>query len=82
MSDARAKAIEDFIRANLLGDRKRTIDIDTPLFAQGLVDSMGLVMLATFVEDHFGVRVDDADVRAGEFETIRQLLALIDRRRG
>jgi acyl carrier protein len=82
MPDERAQVIAQFIRENLLGDRRRTLGVDTPLFADGLVDSMGLVLLATFVEDRFGVRIEDSDVRAGEFGTISQLLALIDRRRG
>ena len=42
---------------------------------------MGLVLLAAFVEERFGVRVDDSDVRAGGFDTVSDILKLIDRAR-
>ncbi len=35
---------------------------------------------ATFVEERFGIRIDDADLRAGGVERIRDLVALLDRR--
>jgi acyl carrier protein len=59
-------------------DPAHGVDSDTPLLAEGLVDSMGLVLLAAFVEQRFGVRIDDADMRAGPLESIRDILAFVD----
>ncbi len=73
--------LERYIRSNLLVDPARQIDPDTALVSDGLVDSMGLVMLAAFVEESFGVRIDDAEMRAGSLETIAEILALVDARR-
>lgn len=81
MADARTAALLDFVRSKLLVDASRPVTADTPLISERLVDSMGLVLLAAFVEDQFGVRVDDADLRAGEVETVAGLLQLVDRRR-
>jgi acyl carrier protein len=76
----RASILESYIRSNLLVEPERPLDADTRLVSEGLVDSMGLVMLAAFVEERFGVRIDDADMRAGSLETIREILALVDAR--
>ncbi|HZR82443.1 MAG TPA: acyl carrier protein [Candidatus Binatia bacterium] len=80
MSEDRAAVLERYIRSNLLVDPSRPLAPDTPLISEGLVDSMGLVMLAAFVEERFGVRIDDADMRAGSLETIRDILAFVDSR--
>jgi acyl carrier protein len=54
---------------------------DTPLLKSGLIDSMGYVLLAAFVEERFGVQITDADLRSGELDTIGDLLAFLDRPR-
>lgn len=79
MRDPRAEVLERYIRSNLAGGATRTFDDHTPLVSGGVIDSMGLVLLAAFVEERFGARVDDADIRAGALETIADVLALVDR---
>lgn len=76
--DERAAVLIDYVRSNLLVDPARPLDEDTPLISEGLVDSMGLVMLAAFVEERFGARIEDADLRAGALESVRGILSLID----
>jgi acyl carrier protein len=71
----------DFIRKKLLADDGRALTAESRLVSDHIVDSMGLVLLAAFVEERFGVRVDDADLRSGELETVADILALVDRRR-
>lgn len=81
MADDRARVLADFIRTNLLADKGRPLTAATPLLSEGLLDSMGLVLLAAFVEERFRVRIEDGDLRAGALETIGDVLALVDSRR-
>src|SRR5262249_54825568 len=81
MGDARADALIEFVERNLLTDPGRRVTPDTPLLAGGVVDSMGLVLLAAFVEERFGVHLDDADLREGALTTIADVVALLDARR-
>jgi acyl carrier protein len=81
MSDARAQVIADFVRASLLQDPSSEVAAETPLLKAGLIDSMGYVLLAAFVEERFGVRITDADLRSGELDSIGDLLAFLDRAR-
>ena len=80
MADDRARALVEFVRTNMLVGTDLPITPETRLVSDGVLDSMGLVLLAGFIEERFGVRVEDADLRAGELETVADIVALIDRR--
>jgi acyl carrier protein len=80
MADDRARVLVEFVRTNLLAGADGPITPQTRLVSDGVLDSMGLVLLAGFIEERFGVRVEDADLRAGELETVADIVALIDRR--
>lgn len=69
----------DFIRRDLLAGRSVDVTLDTPLLSERLIDSMGVTLLAAFVEEEFGVPFDGTELRAGRLETVRALLAAIAR---
>ena len=80
MADPRVATLEAFIRRSLLEDPAVPLAADTPLLGERLVDSIGVTMLVAFVEQEFGVRFDDTDLRAGRCESIADVLALVDKR--
>ncbi len=69
-----------YISTSILKQPKRTIRSDEPLISSGLVDSFSLVDLALFVEDTFGVHLDDTELNAQTFDTLNQLATLIQSR--
>ena len=81
MADERLQILADFLRSSWLVDPSCQLTPDTHLLTETLIDSMGMVMLIAFVEERFGVRVQDADLRGGKVDTIADILALVDRRR-
>jgi len=81
MPDERARILAEFIQKNLLGGKRRAIAPDTPLFSDELIDSMGRVLFAAFIEERFGVSVGDDQLRHGDLDTIADILALVDRQR-
>ena len=80
MSEIRS-TIASFIAAEILKDPNRVILPDEALISSGLIDSFNLVDLALFVEDSFGVRIDDSELTADVFDSLDQLTRLIDKRR-
>jgi acyl carrier protein len=70
-----------FISSKLVLDSDETISETTPLF-NGLLDSLGALQLAAFVEETFGIRVDDGELSPENFETIELLAAYIRRKSG
>ena len=72
--------LAQFIAEKILKQPSRTIALAEPLISSGLIDSFHLVDLAIFVEDTFGVRVDDTELNADTFDSLEQLGALIRQR--
>ena len=72
--------IGSYIAAELLKSTDRQIQPDEPLISGGMIDSFSLVDLALFIEETFGVRVDDTELNADTFDTLDQLAALVESR--
>jgi acyl carrier protein len=69
-----------YITGEILKQPKRTIRPDEPIISSGLIDSFSLVDLGLFIEDNFGVRIDDTELNANTFDTLEQLAKLIQTR--
>ena len=66
-----APAIERFIVDEIMmGDRDTTIDRDASLISSGIVDSLALLRLINFIEEHFGITIEDDEVVPDNFETV------------
>jgi acyl carrier protein len=81
MSDSTTDTLGQFIAAQFLKQPGRAIGEHEALISSGLVDSFNLMDLALFVEDRFGVRIDDTELNAETFDSLAQLAALIRQRR-
>lgn len=71
-----------YIAAKILKQPKRGVRADEALISSGLIDSFSLVDLALYVEDQFGVHLDDSELNAETFDTLDQLNSLIQQRQG
>jgi acyl carrier protein len=65
------------ISEKILKQPKRKLEPEDKLISSGLIDSFSLVDLALFVEDTYGVHLDDTELNAGVFDTLEQLTKLI-----
>lgn len=72
--------IGSYIAVEFLKSPDRQILPDEPLISSGLIDSFSLVDLALFIEDNFGVRLDDTELNADTFDSLQQLGALVQSR--
>ncbi|MBN2045508.1 MAG: acyl carrier protein [Anaerolineales bacterium] len=72
--------ISRYITEELLQTPDRQLALDEPLISGGIIDSFSLMDLALFVEDNFGVRIDDTELNAETFDTLNQLAELITSR--
>ena len=80
MSDLIIK-LSTFLATDILKQPNRAISPDEPLISSGLIDSFSLMDLALFVEDTFGVRIEDTELNAQTFDNLSQLTALIASRK-
>jgi acyl carrier protein len=81
MDNSTIPTLEKFIASRILKQPNRAIAADQPLISTGLIDSFSLVDLALYVEDTFGVRIEDTELNAQSFDSLQQLAALIESRK-
>ena len=82
MSDEMMNQLANYIAVEMLKQPDRKIDPDEKLISSGIIDSFSLVDLALFVEDTFGVLINDSELNADTFDTLNQLVELIKSRQG
>jgi acyl carrier protein len=80
MTDEIATVLKNYIAKEIARQPDRNIDPQEPLLTSGLIDSFHLVDLALFVEDTFGVHIDDAELNAQTFDNLDQLVAFVESR--
>jgi len=81
MTDSTIATIEQYIATQILKQPGRKILAEEPLISSGLIDSFSLMDLALFIEDTFGVRIEDTELNANTFDNLTQLVALISSRK-
>ena len=77
MDEQVLEKINRFIASEILKQPNREIARDEALISSGLVDSFSLVDLALFIEDSFGVRIEDTELNAETFDTLDQLVEIV-----
>ena len=73
--------IAKFIAEKILKQPNKVITADESLISSGLIDSFSLMDLALFIEDTFGIRVEDTELNAETFDNLNQLAVLISSRK-
>ena len=80
MDETISANLSQYIAARILKQPKRSIPMDEKLISSGLIDSFSLVDLSIYVEETFGVRIDDTELNADTFDTLTELTGLIAQR--
>lgn len=74
-------ALESFLRQHIPAAASRPVDAGTPLLSSGLLDSLGVLQLVTFLAEELGVEIGEDDFSEENFATVGALLALVARKR-
>jgi len=81
MSNEMIAKLTEFIADAILKQPGREIAPDEALISSGMIDSFSLMDLALFVEDNFGVRIEDTELNADTFDNLEELTNLIASRK-
>jgi acyl carrier protein len=72
-------ATRDYVRRELMQERPGLVLTDeTNLLTEHIIDSLGIFMLVTFLEEKFGIVVDADEVLVENFETMTAVAALVE----
>jgi len=77
MSENIESKVSQYISGQILKQPERTIGPEEKLISSGLIDSFHLVDLSLYVEDTFGVHLDDTELNAESFDTLAELAAIV-----
>ena len=77
MDDIEQK-IKDYILREFLSDEMDLLlDSDLPLIQQGIVDSLGILQLVSFIEEEFNIKIAPEDVVLKNFAMVNEIKKLV-----
>ena len=69
--------VRDFIRTNFLYDNAVSFEDSASLSELGILDETGALELVMFVEETYGVLVEDSDLVPENFDTVANVAAFV-----
>ena len=76
-----ASSFRTFITTRFPVARRSAFRDDDSLLESGIIDSLGVLDLVTFIESEFKVNVVDEDLIPENFQTIDRMTAFVERKR-
>jgi len=76
-NDGLANDIHKFIEDDLLMGQGDQFTDEDALLEEGVIDSLGLLEVVTFIETEFEVSVDDADVTLDNFGSVNAIASFV-----
>ena len=73
------KGVFQYVYDNAFSSKENITD-DVLIFKNGFFDSMGLLLLITYLEDTFKIQTEDADLVEENFESINAITAFIEKK--
>jgi acyl carrier protein len=76
----RASQVRAFVVDNFMLGKGDSLSSSDSLLARGVIDSTGILELITFLEQTFGITIDDQEVQAENFDSIDRIARFLDRK--
>jgi acyl carrier protein len=81
--DTTRKELRAFIlETYLFGDESEPFDNAESFMDKGIIDSTGILELVSFLEEKYGIKVDDEEMIPANLDSINNLAAFVQRRVG
>lgn len=78
-SNSEVSWIRTWLKDNVTGDHE--VPDEYPLIENGIVTSLQTLELVAFLEDRFGITIEDEELTEENFGSIRAILALVQSKR-
>ncbi|HZU51971.1 MAG TPA: acyl carrier protein [Sphingomicrobium sp.] len=80
--DIYSQQIRDFLVSNFYISKGVVLDDDTSLLDEGIIDSTGVLEVVSFLEETFGIKVDDTELLPENLNSIRGMTHYLSRKKG
>lgn len=82
MEDVRHKVRQFILRNYLFTDDDGALDDRTSFLESGLIDSTGMMEVIFFLEETFGIAVEDDEMVPENLDSVRNLVGYVGRKLG
>jgi acyl carrier protein len=72
--------VKDYIEKNFVYDQETTLKVDESLLDSGLVDSTGILEVVSFIEETFGVSIEDEEMVPDNLDSVTKISSFIARK--
>jgi len=80
MSSKVAQEVREFVVSNFLYGQDRSFKDDDSFMAEGIVDSTGVLQLVAFLEETYGITVEDEELIPENLDSISYVSAYLARK--
>jgi len=71
--------LEKFLLTEIAVDLgKKSLDPNEDLLEQGIIDSLGIMKLVLFLEESYGIQVDDQDITPENFQCLSSMVKYVE----
>ena len=74
------ESVRQFIVGNFPSARRRALNDDDPLLENGIVDSLGVLDIVSFLESEFGITVSDDELIPENFGNIQSIAGYVEKK--
>ena len=80
--DSFSAQVRKFITTNFYVAEPGSLKDEDSLLDKGIIDSTGVIELIGFLEETFGIKVDDAEMVPENLDSIARMSAFVQRKKG
>jgi acyl carrier protein len=74
---AKREGIREFISREIMLEQGPSSVTEQTVLVGGVLDSLGLMQLVSYIQEEFGLRFDDSEVSPENFRTVRDVERLV-----
>jgi acyl carrier protein len=75
-----SRKIENFISERFIFDPEQAIGRDDSLLETGTIDSTSILEVVLFLEENFGIKVDDQDMVPSNLDSVNKIADFVQRK--
>lgn len=76
------RQIREFVTTNFYVSDPASLEDGTSLLERGIIDSTGVLEVISYLEETFGITVEDKEILPDNLDSIERISAFVGRKRG
>jgi len=74
------ETVREYVIENFLFGDASQLEDDTSFLESGIIDSTGILELINFIEEKYGIKVDDEELVPENFDSLKNITQYLERK--